>query len=175
LTKLFYISPEVLEGNYDQACDIWSAGIMLHLLLVGIPPFFDPMDSEVINKIKKGTSRRLTLEKFDTTNPAWEALSKDAQDLISKMIVNRSKRINAMQILEHPWMNPNKTSIKNTLNVQSIKEFYQTGKLKRIALTALAFQASEKEIENLAKIFNELDKDGDGMLSYQELMTGRPV
>ena len=54
MTKLFYISPEVLEGNYDQSCDIWSAGIMLHLLLVGIPPFFDPMDSEVINKIKKG-------------------------------------------------------------------------------------------------------------------------
>lgn len=76
--------------------------------------------------------------------------------------------------MEHPWMKKDiKQSIGNaTLNAEGLGNFFKYGKLKRAALTAVAFQLSDKEIEDLAKIFNQLDQDGDGQLSYNELIQG---
>ncbi len=69
-----------------------------------------------------------------------------------------------------------KQSIGNaTLNAEGLGNFFKYGKLKRAALTAVAFQLSDKEIEDLAKIFNQLDQDGDGQLSYNELIQGRDL
>jgi curli biogenesis system outer membrane secretion channel CsgG len=89
-----------------------------------------------------------------------------------KMITSQKNRISAKDIMEHPWVQSSGKGTSTALNAQGIKEFYKTGNLKRIFMTAMAFQLSEKEIENLAKIFNELDADGDGQLSYSELMKG---
>jgi calcium-dependent protein kinase len=162
--SLFYISPEVLEGNYDQSCDIWSAGVILHLLLLGIPPFFDEKDSEVINKIKS--------EEIDTSIPGWENLSPDSKDLIQKMIVKRSKRISAKEIMDHPWMKREIKPMTSKIDSKSLIQFYKYDRLKRLALTALAFQLSDKDLEELARIFTKLDSDGDGKLSYNELTIG---
>ena len=76
--------------------------------------------------------------------------------------------------MEHPWMKKDITqSIGNaTINAEGLNNFFKYGKLKRAALTAVAFQLSDKEIEDLACIFNELDQDGDGQLSYKELIEG---
>jgi calcium-dependent protein kinase len=90
------------------------------------------------------------------------------------MIVNRSKRISAKEIMSHPWLKKDiKASIGNSnINTQGLVQFYKYGRLKRIALTAVAFQLSDHEIENLSKVFTELDQDGDGHLSYNELVKG---
>lgn len=148
--------------------------MILHLLLLGHPPFFDERDTEVINKIKTGKFLSFQ-EKIDTTNPQWEGLSPESRDLILRMIVNRTKRISAKEIMEHPWL---KKDIKSQIgaskiDTQGLVQFYKYGRLKRIALTAVAFQLSDKEIENLSKIFTELDQDGDGHLSYNELVKGK--
>ena len=44
----YYISPEVLAGNYDVSCDMWSAGCMLYILLCGYPPFFGDNNQEIL-------------------------------------------------------------------------------------------------------------------------------
>lgn len=79
--------------------------------------------------------------------------------------------------MEHPWMKKDiKSTIGNsTIDTQGLVQFYKYGRLKRIALTAVAFQLSDKEIENLSQIFTQLDQDGDGHLSYNELVKGRLV
>lgn len=55
MTKLgtpYYVSPEVLEGNYDKRCDLWAVGVIAYILLSGIPPFNGRNEVEVFNKIR---------------------------------------------------------------------------------------------------------------------------
>lgn len=54
--KLFYISPEVLKGSYNELYDIWSAGVILYIMLSGYPPFFDSADNVIMDKIKSGNN-----------------------------------------------------------------------------------------------------------------------
>jgi calcium-dependent protein kinase len=51
LCKAYYVSPEVLKGQYDESCDIWSSGVILYILLTGDPPFNGPNDNDIYRKI----------------------------------------------------------------------------------------------------------------------------
>lgn len=51
---MYYIAPEVLAQNYDEKCDIWSAGVILYIMLCGYPPFNGRTDDEIYQKIMKG-------------------------------------------------------------------------------------------------------------------------
>lgn len=50
----YYVAPEVIAKNYDERCDIWSAGVLLHVILTATPPFSGDGDSEILHAIKKG-------------------------------------------------------------------------------------------------------------------------
>ena len=49
--KPYYIAPEVLKYDYTYKCDLWSCGIILHVLLVGSPPFNGPSEKSIMNKV----------------------------------------------------------------------------------------------------------------------------
>ena len=90
-----YISPEVLAGNYGVECDMWSAGCILYILLCGYPPFYGDDDREILEMVAKG--------KFDFDGEEWDESSKEAKDLIKKLICKPEKRLTAQEALEHKW------------------------------------------------------------------------
>lgn len=80
----YYVAPEVLMGKYTEKCDIWSAGVILYLLLVGYPPFYAESDEEILKLVMIGV--------FPMDGPEWEVISDSAKDLIKKMISYDQRR-----------------------------------------------------------------------------------
>jgi calcium-dependent protein kinase len=74
----YYIAPEVLNKNYSKECDLWSTGVILYILLSGLPPFNGRNDTEIISSIKKGV--------FDFNNKVWNDISSHAKDLVQNLI-----------------------------------------------------------------------------------------
>ncbi|XP_050227279.1 calcium-dependent protein kinase 26 isoform X2 [Mercurialis annua] len=93
----FYIAPEVLVGEYNQAADLWSAGVILYILLSGMPPFWGKTKSRIFDAVRAADLR--------FAPDPWDTISAFARDLISGMLcVDSSKRLTAAQVLAHPWM-----------------------------------------------------------------------
>ena len=92
----YYVSPEILKGDYTEKCDIWSAGVILYILLSGDPPFNGPDDSSIYSKIAS--------LKYSFPQNKWSNISIEAKDLITHMICPENERYNAKQVLEHPWL-----------------------------------------------------------------------
>lgn len=86
----YYISPDVLSGSYDKSCDLWSAGCILYIMLVGYPPFNGDDDQEIINSVRAG---KLI---FDED---WVNISKEAIDLIKKLVTKPERRLTAEETL----------------------------------------------------------------------------
>ena len=92
----YYVAPEVLRGEYDKMCDVWSLGIILYVFLCGYPPFEGDNNKEIFKNVLKSK-----LE-FDPAD--WDTVSNQAKDLVSKMLSKDPKhRISAQECLEHPW------------------------------------------------------------------------
>jgi len=163
----YYVSPEVLQGDYDEKCDVWSSGVILYILLCGDPPFNGPNDNEIYRKI--------AAKKFAFTNPIWEKISNDAKDLIKLMLCDPSHRLSAEKVLNHPWIK-NKNLLPDTailnLNVDTLKNYKNNNKLKKAVLTFIASRLKDDEIKSLTDIFNSLDKNKDGTLTLEEVREG---
>lgn len=92
----YYVAPEVLKGNYDKSCDIWSLGVILFVFLCGYPPFEGDNNKEIFRNVLKQT---LTFDPAD-----WDSVSAPAKDLVSRMLEKEpSKRISAIDALNHVW------------------------------------------------------------------------
>lgn len=162
----YYISPEVLAGNYDEKCDIWSAGVILYILLCGDPPF-DGTDSEIYKKIKE--------KKLHFSNPTWKNISEDAINLIKWMLSDPDKRPTAEDVYSHKWvaqLAPNSKEAFLKLDINSLKTFSNTNRLKKAVLTFVASRLKEDDLSHLKEIFVYLDKNGDGHLTLDELKEG---
>ena len=162
----YYISPEVLNGDYTEKCDIWSAGVILYIFLSGDPPFNGPNDNEIYQKISK--------MKFSFPEEKWKNISNEAKDLISHMIAPEKERYTAKKVLEHPWFKNASTEPLNNVNFDpiSFKGFAKATELKKISLLYIASRLNENEIQNLRKIFKSFDKCQDGQITYDELEKG---
>ena len=163
----YYVSPEILNGNYTHLCDIWSAGVILYILLSGDPPFNGPNDNAIYTKIAE--------MKFKFPENKWKNISNEAKDLICHMIVPEKDRYTAEQVLKHPWF-------KNASNVplsaiefnnnNLFMNFVKGSFIKKMGLMFIASRLDENEIDNLKKIFSGFDKGKDGQISFEELQKG---
>ena len=104
----------------------------------------------------------------------WDVVSKEAKDVINRMITSPDKRLSAGQVLEHPWFKIGKkqNTGKLTLNLGQLRNFINASKLQKAVLTCMASQLSESEIMDLRKVFLQLDKNGDGTITLDELKEG---
>jgi calcium-dependent protein kinase len=97
LGTAYYIAPEVLRGEYDEKCDVWSCGVILYIFLCGYPPFNGENDQLIFQRIKQG--------KFSFPSPEWDQVSKGAKDVITKMLnFDPKDRISAKQALDDKWI-----------------------------------------------------------------------
>jgi calcium-dependent protein kinase len=167
---IYYIAPEVIDRNYSFPCDIWSCGIIMYILLSGYPPFNSDDDNEIFNVIKKS--------QLYFPDEEWNYISPQAKDLLKKILVkDPAKRISIKEILDHDWfksIEKNDINKLDNLNSQKIlnrmKNFNISYKLKNAVMVYFVnFFDINSEKENLIKTFLEIDKDGDGELTREEL------
>jgi calcium-dependent protein kinase len=166
----YYIAPEVLFEKYDEKCDIWSCGVIMYILLCGYPPFNGETDNEILNKIKTG--------KFVFPEEEWDNISDESKDLISKMLeFNPQTRFSASDCLGHRWLTDNtKKTIDAKFSIKclnNMKKFHAERKLQQAALTYIVNHLLSKEEKNeLLELFQAFDKNGDGVLSKEEIYEG---
>lgn len=100
----YYVAPEVLKGNYDNACDIWSLGVILYIVLCGYPPFEGDNVKEIFHNVNT--------QKLQFNPPDWENITSEAKDLITRMLDKNPKtRMTSQQCLEHSWLKSEKVGI----------------------------------------------------------------
>ncbi|KAK7269136.1 hypothetical protein RIF29_21852 [Crotalaria pallida] len=94
----YYVAPEVLLGReYDEKVDVWSCGVILYIMVAGIPPFYGEDAGEIFEAVVRGNLR--------FPSRLFRSVSSDAKDLLRKMICkDASRRFSAEQALRHPWI-----------------------------------------------------------------------
>jgi calcium-dependent protein kinase len=163
----YYMSPESIQGNYDNKCDIWSCGVILYIMLCGYPPF----DGETEHDIFKAITRK----KFSFPEEEWKIISDDAKDLIKHMICDADKRFNAENILNHQWVEKCAPNAKESLanyNSNSLKNYNNLYKLTKFIIEFISSRIGECNINHLRIIFEEMDTNKDGTLTLNEIKEG---
>ena len=163
----YYMSPEMVRGNFNYASDVWSIGVILFIMVTGKQPFRGKSKEEVFDKIKKGAYDKNILNKAKC--------SKEVKDLIKKMLVTEhSKRITVESALDHIWFkqfekNKNINLVVDQEIIDSLKQFQYQNIFQKEIRFYLAKLCSDKEIIKLKNAFLAIDKDNSGEIEYEEI------
>ena len=161
-----YCSPEVVDNLYDEKCDEWSCGVLMYILLCGIPPFYGDTEDEIFDKIKKC--------EYDFSPPPFKNVSKNCKDLIRKLLEPRKQhRIKAVEALRHPFFtesfDPNSAMTENK-DLTVIKKFINPVKYQSkfheavVAFLCVNFLPPEEE-NTLKTVFRYMDKEGKSVIT----------
>ncbi|XP_073278270.1 calcium-dependent protein kinase 32-like [Primulina huaijiensis] len=164
----FYMAPEVLKKDYGPEIDIWSAGVILYILLCGFPPFW----AETEQGIAQAIIRSVVSFKRDP----WPKVSDKAKDLVKKMLnPDPRKRLTPEEVLDHPWLQNAKSapnvSLGETVRAR-LKQFSMMNKLKKRALRVIAEHLSVEEVAGIVEGFQSMDTDNKGKIGIDELRVG---
>uniref|UniRef100_A0A0E0L6A4 non-specific serine/threonine protein kinase n=1 Tax=Oryza punctata TaxID=4537 RepID=A0A0E0L6A4_ORYPU len=166
----YYVAPEVLKRRYGAEADIWSAGVILYILLSGVPPFWAENEDGIFDAVLQGH--------IDFSSEPWPSISSGAKDLVKRMLRQDPKeRLTAAEILNHPWIREDGEAPDKPLDITVIsrmKQFRAMNKLKKVALKVVAENLSEEEIVGLKEMFKSLDTDNSGTITLEELRAGLP-
>ncbi|XP_043272657.1 calcium/calmodulin-dependent protein kinase type II alpha chain isoform X5 [Venturia canescens] len=153
-----YLSPEVLKKEpYGKPVDIWACGVILYILLVGYPPFWDEDQNRLYGQIKSGA--------YDYPSPEWDTVTPEARNLINQMLtVNSGKRITAGEALRHPWICQRErvaSVVHRQETVDCLKKFNARRKLKGAILTTMIATRNFSSKYD-AQVRSIVTKKGDG-------------
>lgn len=164
----YYMAPEVLKRNYGPEVDIWSAGVILYILLCGVPPFWAETEQGVALAILRGV--------LDFKREPWPQISESAKSLVRQMLEPEpKKRLTAQQVLDHPWLQNAKKAPNVPLGDivrMRLKQFSVMNRFKKKALRVIAEHLSVEEVEVIRDMFSLMDTDNDGKVSFEELKAG---
>ncbi|MCO5552726.1 hypothetical protein L7F22_006243 [Adiantum nelumboides] len=164
----YYVAPEVLRRSYGPEADVWSAGVILYILLSGVPPFWADTEQGIFDAILKGH--------IDYTSDPWPSISQGALDLVKKMLKQDPReRLTAQQVLSHPWIKVDGEASDKPIDgavLGRMKQFRAMNKLKKLALKVIAESMSEEEIIGLKQMFKSMDTDNSGTITFEELKIG---
>ncbi|KAG9132789.1 hypothetical protein Leryth_014060 [Lithospermum erythrorhizon] len=164
----YYVAPEVLQKRYGLESDVWSAGVIIYILLSGVPPFWAETEAGIFEQVLHGD--------LDFASDPWPSISESAKDLLRRMLVrNPRKRLTAHEVLCHPWVHVDGVAPDKPLDsavLSRMKQFSAMNKLKKMALRVIAESLSEEEIAGLKQMFEMIDTDNSGQITFEELKVG---
>lgn len=164
----YYIAPEMLSGSYNQLVDCWSVGVILYIMLSGVPPFDGDNNEDILLKVYAAS--------YNFRPFPFARVSEGAKDLIARLLMKEpSLRISAQQALTHPWVRGIESFVTQPLMdevFEGIKLFVVGQALKRATMMYLASRLAEREIQELKQIFLAMDSDCNGLISYSEFEHG---
>ncbi|XP_044466980.1 calcium-dependent protein kinase 24-like [Mangifera indica] len=164
----YYMAPEVLKRSYGPEIDLWSAGVIIYILLCGVPPFWAETEEGIAHAIIKG--------KLDFERDPWPKISQEAKELVRSMLdPNPYNRVTIQEVLEHPWIQNENHAPNISLgeNVAArIKNFSLMNKFKKKVLRVVADNLPNEQLAALKKMFDMMDTDNTGDLSFDELKDG---
>jgi calcium-dependent protein kinase len=163
----YYMSPEMIHGNFVYESDVWSIGVILFIMVTGKQPFRAHDKEGVFEKILNGKYDKKSLEK--------SKCSIELKDLIKKTLVkDYKKRISVESALQHKWFslfedNKNNFQVIDQDILDSLQNFQYTNILQKETFYYLAKLSNDKEILKLKKAFEIIDKDNSGEIEYEEI------
>eukprot|EP00826_Nyctotherus_ovalis_P009644 TRINITY_DN12549_c0_g1_i17.p1 TRINITY_DN12549_c0_g1~~TRINITY_DN12549_c0_g1_i17.p1 ORF type:complete len:465 (-),score=107.05 TRINITY_DN12549_c0_g1_i17:44-1438(-) len=162
----FYIAPEIVRSStYTKACDIWSLGVIMYIILTGNFPIGGKTNEEFFANVLvyNGPS-------FD--NSAWKNVSAEAKDLVAKMLEpDHRRRISPVEALKHPWFSMGRDEM-GKCNVEVLKalgKYSRSSELKKRISNMLVRGVTDEQIEEFNKVFLEIDKDKKGLIVCSDL------
>ncbi|KAF0687864.1 Aste57867_20451 [Aphanomyces stellatus] len=169
LGTIDYVAPEVLDGDYNEKCDLWSVGVICYELLTKVSPFHGDTNDDTMHKI------------FDGIQPSffhgdvWKSISPECLNFIKSLIQeDPQERLSAEQALNHRWMRTSATGViddnKRQLFLKMVAFGKNCSKLKSTAMLSVAMGVSESHLkpEIVSEVFHSMDKDKNGTLNADE-------
>ncbi|CAN6807286.1 unnamed protein product [Brassica oleracea] len=164
----YYMAPEVLRRDYGPEIDVWSAGVILYILLCGVPPFWAETEEGIAHAIVRGH--------IDFERDPWPKVSKEAKQLVKSMLdANPYSRLTVQEVLEHPWIQNAERAPNVNLgdNVRTnIQQFVLMNRFKKKVLRIVADNLPNEEIAAIVQMFETMDTDKNGHLTFEELRDG---
>ena len=170
----YYIAPEVIKKNYNEKCDLWSAGVILYILISGQPPFSGNTDEDTFEKILNSP--------LQFRDKVFNSTSSEVKELIKNLLDKNPKtRLTATEALTHPWFK--KFKIKEKVSavsdsklksfITNLKAYKPTYKLQQAAVAIICHNLPHTdEVKELERAFRKIDLNGDGKLTKEELVDG---
>jgi calcium-dependent protein kinase len=164
--SVYYGAPEVFQGLYDEQCDMWSCGVIMHILLLGFPPFQGVTDEEV--------RRAVSEDLLNLHDAKYSGVSDPAKDLMHRLLIKDPiYRIKGAETLAHPWFQ-SEARPPDPLRLQTVitgmSHFRNICKLKDAIFNFICtHMLSIQDYKELRQIFESVDQNGDGTLSREEI------
>ncbi|PNH07749.1 Calcium-dependent protein kinase 17 [Tetrabaena socialis] len=161
----YYVAPEVLRKNYSHEADMWSLGVILYILLSGLPPFWGDTEDQIFKMVLKGH--------IDFKTDPWPKISEAAKDCVKRLLdQDVTKRATASQILKHEWLVKEGVALDIALDsvvLKRLKQFAQMNKLKKACLMVIGQHLTPDEIAGLKELFKSIDADSSGTITVEEM------